>query len=158
MREIVETKEAPNPIGPYSQAVRANGFVFVSGQIPVLPKEGSVVGGGIEAQTHQVMKNLAAILKASGSGLDQVVKTTVYLSDLDDFSEFNRIYGEYFGDVKPARATVQAARLPREVLVEIEAGITPVKAANDTNQRLPSQCFVLSSFRLQAAGFKLLAQ
>lgn len=121
LQEIIETKDAPSPIGPYSQAVRANGFVFVSGQIPVLPDTGAVVEGGVEAQTHQVMKNLSAILKASGSELDRVVKTTVYLADLDDFSSFNRIYGEYFGETKPARATIQASRLPREVLVEIEA-------------------------------------
>ena len=121
MREIIETKNAPSPIGPYSQAVRANGFVFVSGQIPVLPDTGSVVEGGIAEQTHQVMKNLSAILNAAGTGLGKVVKTTVYLSNLDDFSEFNQVYGEYFGDAKPARATVQVARLPKEVLVEIEA-------------------------------------
>ncbi len=121
MLEIVETVDAPSPIGPYSQAIRANGFVFVSGQIPVLPNTGLVVEGGIEAQTHQVMKNLSAILRASGCGLDRVVKTTVFLSNLDDFSGFNRIYGGYFGEVRPTRATVQVARLPREVLVEIEA-------------------------------------
>jgi len=121
MREIIVTKDAPAPIGPYSQAVRAGGFVFISGQIPVQPDTGLVVQGDITAQTHQAMKNLSAILKAAGSGLDRVVKTTVFLSNLDDFSGFNRIYEEYFGDAKPARATVQVARLPKEVLVEIEA-------------------------------------
>ncbi len=121
MREIIETREAPDPIGPYSQAIRANGFVFVSGQIPVRPDTGSVVQGDIEAQTHQVMKNLDAILQAAGSGLEKVVKTTVFLSNLDDFSRFNRIYGEYFGEAGPARATVQVTRLPKEVLLEIEA-------------------------------------
>ena len=121
MREIIETKKAPAPIGPYSQAVRANGFVFVSGQIPIRPDTGQIVEGGIAVQTHQVMKNLAAILDSAGSGLGKVVKTTVFLSNLDDFSEFNRVYGEYFEYVKPARATVQVARLPREVLVEVEA-------------------------------------
>jgi 2-iminobutanoate/2-iminopropanoate deaminase len=121
MREIIETKEAPDPIGPYSQAVRANGFVFVSGQIPVRADDGSVVPGDIAIQTHQVMKNLGAILQAAGSGLDKVVKTTVFLSDLNDFPGFNRIYGEYFGAAGPARATVQVARLPKEVLLEIEA-------------------------------------
>ena len=121
MREIIETINAPAPIGPYSQAIRANGFVFVSGQIPVRPDTGQVVEGGIEAQTNQAMKNLAAILDAAGTGLGKVVKTTVFLSNLDDFAEFNRVYADYFGDVKPARATVQVARLPKEVLVEVEA-------------------------------------
>ncbi len=121
MREIIETKNAPAPIGPYSQAVQANGFLFVSGQIPVRPETGSVVEGGIAAQTHQVMKNLQAILNAAGTGLENVVRTTVYLSNLDDFSGFNEVYGEYFADVKPARATVQVSRLPKGVLVEIEA-------------------------------------
>ncbi len=121
MREIIVTKDAPAPIGPYSQAIRAGGFVFISGQIPVQPDTGLVVQGDITAQTHQVMKNLSAILKAAGSGLDQVVKTTVFLANLDDFSGFNRIYEEYFGEAKPARATVQVARLPKNVLVEIEA-------------------------------------
>ncbi len=121
MREIIETKDAPAPIGPYSQAIRANGFVFVSGQIPLIPDTGSVVDGDIAAQTHQVMRNLSAILKAAGSGLNQVVKTTVFLSNLEDFSRFNRIYGEYFGEAKPTRSTVQVARLPKEVLLEIEA-------------------------------------
>jgi 2-iminobutanoate/2-iminopropanoate deaminase len=121
MGEIIETKNAPAPIGPYSQAVRANGFIFVSGQIPVSPDTGMVIDGGIEVQAHQAMKNLAAILNAAGSGLDRVVKTTVFLSDLDDFAGFNGVYEEYFGKVKPARATVQVARLPKEVLLEIEA-------------------------------------
>ena len=121
MREIIETKAAPDPIGPYSQAIRTNGLIFLSGQIPVQPETGLVVDGGIEAQTHQVMKNLSAILHAAGSGLDKVVKTTVFLSNLDDFSGFNRIYEEYFGEARPARATVQVSRLPREVLLEIEA-------------------------------------
>ncbi|MDM7995696.1 MAG: RidA family protein [Acidobacteriota bacterium] len=121
MREIIETKAAPGPIGPYSQAVRANGLLFISGQIPVQPDSGLVVEGGIEAQTHQVMKNIAAILAAAGSGFDKLLKTTVFLTDLDDFSAFNQIYGEYVGDSKPARVTVQVARLPKEVLLEIEA-------------------------------------
>ena len=121
MREIIETRNAPPPIGPYSQAIRANGFVFVSGQIPVLPDTGSIVEGGIAEQTRQVMKNLSTILDAAGTGFGKVVKTTVYLLNLEDFSEFNQVYGEYFADAKPARATVQVARLPKEVLVEIEA-------------------------------------
>jgi 2-iminobutanoate/2-iminopropanoate deaminase len=121
MREIIETKAAPDPIGPYSQAIRTNGLIFISGQIPIQPETGLVVEGGIEAQTHQVMKNLSAILHAAGSGFDKVVKTTIFLSNLDDFSRFNRIYEEYFGEARPARATVQVSRLPREVLLEIEA-------------------------------------
>jgi 2-iminobutanoate/2-iminopropanoate deaminase len=121
MREIIETRDAPAPIGPYSQAVRANGFVFISGQIPIDPVSGQLVEGGVAAQSHQVMKNLSAILKAAGIGLGNVVKTTVFLTNLDDFSVFNRAYGEYFADAKPARATVQVARLPREALVEVEA-------------------------------------
>jgi 2-iminobutanoate/2-iminopropanoate deaminase len=121
MREIIETRAAPDPIGPYSQAIRSNGFIFISGQIPVQPDTGRMVQGNIEAQTHQVMKNLAAILQAAGSGLNKVVKTTVFLLNLDDFPEFNRIYGEYFGDSRPARATVQVPRLPKEALLEIEA-------------------------------------
>ncbi len=121
MREIIETKDAPAPIGPYSQAVRANGFVFVSGQVPLRPETGTVVEGDIALQTRQVMENISAILKAAGTGLDQVVKTTVFLSNMDDFSGFNRIYAEYFGAARPARATVQAARLPKGVLLEIEA-------------------------------------
>ncbi len=121
MREIIETKDAPSPIGPYSQAIRANGLVFISGQIPVRPETGLMVEGGIEAQTHQVMKNLAAILAAAGCGFDKVLKTTVFLANLEDFSAFNRIYGEYVGEAKPARVTVQVARLPKEALLEVEA-------------------------------------
>jgi 2-iminobutanoate/2-iminopropanoate deaminase len=121
MREIIQTQNAPAPIGPYSQAVRANGFVFVSGQIPVLPESKQIAEGGITAQTHQVMHNLSAILDAAGSKLSKVVKTTVFLSNLDDFPEFNRIYGEYFPEAQPARSTVQVARLPMGVLLEIEA-------------------------------------
>ncbi len=120
MRKIIETGEAPGPIGPYSQAIRANGFIFVSGQIPLEPKTGQMVGGGLEPQTHQVIKNISAILEAAGSNLNQVVKTTVFLVNLEDFPAFNRIYGDYFGEIKPARATVQVARLPKDALLEIE--------------------------------------
>ena len=121
MKEIIHTKNAPAPIGPYSQAIRANGFVFVSGQIPINPATGQVVEAKIEIQTHQALENLSAILESAGMTLANVVKTTVFLTDLDDFSGFNQIYEQYFGEVKPARATVQVARLPREVMVEIEA-------------------------------------
>ncbi len=121
MQEIIETAAAPSPIGPYSQAIRANGFLFVSGQIAIDPASGGVVAGGVEEQTRQVMKNVGAILEAAGSGLPRIVKTTIFLTDLDDFASVNRVYGEFLGDVKPARATVQVVRLPKEVLVEIEA-------------------------------------
>ena len=121
MQEIIETKSAPAPIGPYAQAVRANGFLFLSGQIPVDPATGAVVQGDIAEQTHRVMKNIAAVLEAAGSDLGRVVKTSIFLKNLDDFPEMNRIYAEYLGMNRPARATVQVARLPKEVLVEIEA-------------------------------------
>jgi 2-iminobutanoate/2-iminopropanoate deaminase len=120
MMEIIETRQSPSPIGPYSQAIRANGFIFVSGQIPIDPETGQVVAGGLEPQTHQVIKNISTILEAAGSNLSQVVKTTVFLMDLEYFPAFNRIYGDYFGGIKPARATVQVARLPKDALLEIE--------------------------------------
>jgi 2-iminobutanoate/2-iminopropanoate deaminase len=121
MREIIETAKAPAPIGPYSQAVRVDGLIFVSGQIPIDPVSGQVASGDIEAQTRQVIRNISAILEAAGISLDQVVKTTVYMTNLNDFPEFNRVYEEYFGKAKPARATVQVAGLPKDVLLEIEA-------------------------------------
>jgi len=121
MQEIIETSSAPSPIGPYSQAVRGNGFIFVSGQIPVEPGTGAVSGGDIAAQTRQVMKNLAAILEAAGSGVEKIVKTTVFLAILEDFVRFNQVYGEFLGNVRPARATVQVSRLPKEVLIQIDA-------------------------------------
>ena len=121
MHETITTGNAPGPIGPYSLAIRANGFIFVSGQIPVDPATGQVVAGDIAAQTRRVMMNLAAILDAAGSGLGKVVKTTIFLANLDDFSKVNQVYAEYLGEVRPARATVQVARLPREALLEIEA-------------------------------------
>ncbi len=121
MQERVETKRAPAPIGPYSQAIRAGGFLFLSGQIPIDPATGSVIDGDIAVQTAQVLKNLAAVLEAAGSGLTKVVKTTVFLKNLEDFSRFNQVYAEYLGGAKPARSTVQVARLPKEVLVEIDA-------------------------------------
>jgi len=121
MQEIIETKLAPTPIGPYSQAIRAGGFVFLAGQIPLDPATGSVVEGDVAAQTRRVLQNIAAVLVAAGSGLSKVVKTSIYLKNLDDFGKFNQVYAEYFGETKPARSTVQASRLPREVLVEIDA-------------------------------------
>ncbi len=121
MRETIETKRAPSPIGPYSQAIRANGFIFVSGQIPIDPATGNLVDGDVSVQTRQVMLNLSAILEAAGSSLEKVVKTSIYLTNLDDFAKVNQVYGEYVGNAKPARATVQVSRLPRGVQVEIEA-------------------------------------
>ncbi len=121
MQEIIRTQKAPSPIGPYSQAVRANGFVFISGQIPIDPTTGQIVAGDVSVQTRQVLNNLVAILDAAGSGAHKVLKTSIFLTNLDDFAKVNQVYEEYFGEVKPARATVQVARLPREVLVEIEA-------------------------------------
>jgi len=121
MKKVVHTDQAPAAIGPYSQAIQAGGFLFISGQIPVDPATGEVAAGGIEAQTHQVLKNLTAILASQDLGLDRVVKTGVFLQNMEDFQTVNRIYGEYFNSQPPARACVQVARLPKDVLVEIEA-------------------------------------
>jgi 2-iminobutanoate/2-iminopropanoate deaminase len=121
VKQIVRTSDAPAAIGPYSQAVKAGGFVFASGQIPIDPQTGQFVPGGIAEQTEQVLRNLKAVLEAAGSSLDQVVKTTVFLADMNDFAAMNEVYGRYFSeDAPPARATVQAARLPRDARVEIE--------------------------------------
>jgi 2-iminobutanoate/2-iminopropanoate deaminase len=119
--EKVETKGAPAAIGPYSQAVRMGEWVFCSGQIPLDPVSGQLVGGGIEEQTRRVLENLKEVLAAAESSLEQVVKTTVYLADLAEFAAMNKIYAEYFPGVAPARATVQVAALPRGARVEIEA-------------------------------------
>lgn len=121
MKQIVKTGLAPQAIGPYSQAVKAGGFVFASGQIPIDPETGEFVSGGIAEQTRQVMKNLSAVLEAAGSDLQLVVKTTVFLADMAEFTAMNEVYGTFFSDEPPARATVQAARLPRDARVEIEA-------------------------------------
>ena len=116
----VTTPNAPGAIGPYSQAIRAGDFVFLSGQIPLDPGTGQLVAGGIAEQTHQVLKNLGAVLKAAGSSYARVVKTTVYLADMGEFSAMNEIYGTYFSSPFPARASVQVARLPKDCLVEIQ--------------------------------------
>lgn len=121
MRQRIQTDKAPAAIGPYSQAIKAGGFVFVSGQIPTDPQTGEFVAGGITEQTDQVLKNLRAVLEAAGSGLDQVVKTTVFLADMKEFSGMNEVYATYFTGPPPARATVAAAGLPRDARVEIEA-------------------------------------
>jgi 2-iminobutanoate/2-iminopropanoate deaminase len=121
VREIVRTEHAPQAIGPYSQAVRAAGFVFASGQIPIDPETGQFVSGGVAEQTEQVLRNLSAVLEAAGTNLESVVKTTVFLADMNDFAAMNEVYGRYFKEDAPARATLQAARLPRDARVEIEA-------------------------------------
>jgi 2-iminobutanoate/2-iminopropanoate deaminase len=118
--ESIQTDRAPQAIGPYSQAIKANGFIFASGQIPLDPATMRIVEGGIEEQTGRVLENLKAVLEAAGSSLDHVVKTTVYLADMGEFAAMNEIYAKYFGATKPARATVQVARLPRDVKVEID--------------------------------------
>jgi 2-iminobutanoate/2-iminopropanoate deaminase len=120
MIEIVQTDDAPQAIGPYAQAVKANGLVFASGQIPLDPATMQVVEGDVRAQTERVLLNLQAVLAAAGSALERVVKTTVFLADMNDFAAMNEVYAAYFSATKPARATVQAARLPRDVRVEIE--------------------------------------
>ena len=121
MKQIIQTEQAPKAIGPYSQAIKSNGFVFASGQIPIIPETGEFVAGGIKEQTEQVIKNLARVLEAAGSGLDRVVKTTVFLADMEEFGAMNEVYAKYFSDKPPARATVEAAGLPRGARVEIEA-------------------------------------
>ena len=120
MREIVSTDKAPGAIGPYSQAIKTGGMIFCSGQIPIDPVTGEFVSNDIAEQTEQVLKNLSAVLEAGGTNLGNVVKTTVFLSDMSDFAAMNEVYGRYFSENKPARATVQAARLPRDAKVEIE--------------------------------------
>lgn len=120
MKEIVSTENAPGAIGPYSQAVKAGNMVFCSGQIPIDPETGVFVSNEIGEQTEQVLKNLSAVLEAAGSNLNNVVKTTVFLLDMNDFTAMNEVYAKYFNENKPARATVQAARLPRDARVEIE--------------------------------------
>lgn len=118
----IETKHAPAAIGPYSQGVEAGGIVFLSGQIPISPETGEVVPGGTEAQARQVLKNMEAVLAAAGCDFLNVVKTTVYLKDMDDFQAMNSVYAEYFnGEILPARVAVEAARLPRDCRVEIDA-------------------------------------
>jgi 2-iminobutanoate/2-iminopropanoate deaminase len=120
MREIISTKTAPQAIGPYSQAIKANGLIFTSGQIAIDPLTQQVVTGDVGAQTEQVLLNVAEILKAAGSGLEKVVRTTVFLKDMNDFAAMNQVYGTYFNSAPPARSTVQVARLPKDVLVEID--------------------------------------
>lgn len=124
MKKIVSSAHAPKAIGPYSQAVIANGFVFLSGQIPLDPATNQLIDGDIAAQTERVLENLKAVLEAAGSSLAQVVKTTVFVKDMGEFAKMNEVYAKYFALDPPARATVEAARLPRDVRVEIECVAT----------------------------------
>jgi 2-iminobutanoate/2-iminopropanoate deaminase len=120
MKEAVATEKAPQAIGPYSQAIKANGMVYASGQIPIDPATGQVISGNIAAQTERVLKNLEAVLSAAGSSLQKVVKTTVFLKNMSEFAQMNEVYGRFFASEPPARSTVEVARLPKDVLVEIE--------------------------------------
>jgi 2-iminobutanoate/2-iminopropanoate deaminase len=120
MRDVISTKEAPQAIGPYSQAIRTDEFVFVSGQVAIDPSTQQVLGGDVAVQTDRVLKNLSAILKAAGSGLEKVVRSTVFLKNMGDFTAMNEVYGRYFSSSPPARSTVEVARLPKDVLVEID--------------------------------------
>ena len=120
MRDVVLTDRGPKPIGPYSQAIRTNGFLFVSGQVALDPKTGEMTGADIRPQTERVFENIRGILEAAGSNLHHVVKTTVFLKDMNDFSTMNEVYAKYFTSAPPARSTVQVARLPKDALVEIE--------------------------------------
>jgi len=120
MKEVISTEKAPGAIGPYSQAIKAGNTIFCSGQIPIDPATGEFVSDDIVGQTEQVFKNLAAVLEAAGASLNDVVKTSVFLADMNDFAAMNEVYGRYFTDNKPARATVQAARLPKDAKVEID--------------------------------------
>ena len=120
MRDLIRTQDAPQAIGPYSQAIRANGFVFVSGQVAIDPATQQVIEGGIAAQTERVLKNLSGILKAAGTGLEKAVRATVFLKDMGDFAAMNEVYGKFFPAAPPARSTVEVSRLPKDVLVEID--------------------------------------
>ncbi len=120
MREVIATNDGPKAIGPYSQAIKANGLVFLSGQIPLDPATQQLIDGDVAAQTEQVLRNLSGVLKAAGSSLEQVVKTTVFLKNMSDFAAMNEVYGRYFVQSPPARSTVEVARLPKDVLVEID--------------------------------------
>ena len=119
-KETVQTDSAPKAIGPYVQAIKANGLVYTAGQIPLDPKTSNIIEGGIKEQTRRVMENLKAVLAAAGSSLDQVVKATVFLKNMTDFAAMNEVYGEYLESAKPARSTVAVAELPRGALIEID--------------------------------------
>ena len=120
MREVISTKNAPQAIGPYSQAIKANGFVFVSGQVPIDPATQQIITGDVSAQTDRILRNLTHILEAAGSSLAKVVRSGVFLKNMNDFAAMNEAYGKYFSSSPPARTTVEVARLPKDVLVEID--------------------------------------
>jgi len=120
MREVISTKDAPQALGPYSQAIKANGFVFVSGQIAIDPATQQIITGDVSAHTDRVLRNLSEILEAAGSGLGKTVRATVFLKNISDFAAMNAVYGKYFSSAPPARSTVEVARLPKDVLVEID--------------------------------------
>jgi 2-iminobutanoate/2-iminopropanoate deaminase len=120
MRSVISTKDAPQAIGPYSQAIKANGWIFCSGQVAMDPATQQVISGDVAAQTDRVLRNLSEILEAAGSGLGKVLKTTVFLKNMSDFARMNEVYGKYFTSAPPARSTVEVARLPKDVLVEID--------------------------------------
>jgi len=120
MREVIATEQAPKAIGPYSQAIRAQGLIFTSGQIAIDPATAQIIAGDVSAQTDRVLKNLAAILQASGSSLEKVLRCTVFLKNMGDFAAMNEVYGRYFKQTPPARSTVEVARLPKDVLIEID--------------------------------------
>ena len=121
MKKIISTDKAPAAIGPYSQAIEINGLIFTSGVIPIVPSTGELVNGGIEEQAEQALSNLAALIQASGAKLEHTIKTTVYIKNMDDFTKINEIYAKYFTSDFPARSCVEVARLPKDVLIEIEA-------------------------------------
>ena len=120
MRDVIATEKAPKAIGPYSQAIRANGFVFVSGQIPLDPGTQQLIEGDVRAQTDRVLRNIQGILQGAGTSMEKVVKTTVFLKNMGEFTAMNEVYGKFFGTNPPARATVEVSRLPKDVMVEIE--------------------------------------
>ena len=121
MREVIATENAPRALGPYSQGIKANGFIFLSGQTPIDPATQQLVAGGIADQTERTLKNLEAVLKAAGSAMDKIVHCGVFLKDMNDFAVMNEVYGRFFRSSPPARTTIQAARLPKDSLVEIDA-------------------------------------
>jgi len=120
-KKIVNTSRAPRPVGPYSQAVKANGWLYISGQIPIDPKTGEIAEGPFEFQARTALNSLKAILEAGGSGIDRVIKVTIFLTDMRYFAQFNDIYSEYFGESRPARACMEVRRLPKDATIEIEA-------------------------------------
>jgi 2-iminobutanoate/2-iminopropanoate deaminase len=119
-REVVTAKDAPQPVGPYSQAIKGGGFIFASGQIPIDPATGKVIEGDVKVQTERVLKNLSVVLAASGSSMEKVVKSTVFLKNMSDFPAMNEVYGRFFTNAPPARSTVEVAHLPKDALVEID--------------------------------------